>query len=145
MPHHRTDDAPVERSTLLDATTDEVLAALDDPDVLAAWLGAWTPDADGRGATVVTDDGVARRVAPAGATTASRRWVWSPVDDPSSQSVVTFTVRTEGERTRLTVTEATTDVTNRRTGAPVATSSVPWTAALLALGAVLAVGAPVTV
>lgn len=136
-------DEQIDRSVLLDADADDVLAALDDPDTLSAWLGEWTPDADGDGATVITDDGVARRVTERHATAATRRWTWSPTHDPAATSVVTFTVSTDAGRTRLTVTEHRMSATSP--GAPVATASVRWAGALCALGAVLAVGSLVAV
>lgn len=139
----RMPDDTIERSTLLDATPDEVLAALDDPDLLAAWLGEWRPDTEGDGATVVTDDGVTRRVRPVESTATTRRWVWSPVADPDAVSTVTFTVTTEGHGTRLVVTETTAVTPTGTAGA--ASSGVRWLPALLALGAVLAVATPAVV
>lgn len=134
----------IERTVLLDADVADVLAALDRPEVLSAWLGEWTPDAEGDGATVVTDDGTPRRVTDRRATRTTRSWTWSPIHDPAATSVVTFTVTTVAERTRLTVTEhRTASSASAARGASVATAAVRWTGALMALGAVLAVGSPV--
>ncbi|MFN8052199.1 MAG: hypothetical protein U0Q22_12215 [Acidimicrobiales bacterium] len=138
-----TDLATVERTVLLEAGIDEVLDALQRPDLLSAWLGPWTPDADGTGATVTTDDGVTRRVTllDADGTGAAVRWAWSPVDDPAAASEVRLVVSGEGLRTRVTVVESLPTAT-ACTGRSVATA-VPWLPSLLALGAVLAVGSHV--
>lgn len=140
----------VERSVALDATVDEVLAALDDPELLSAWLGAWSDDLDGRGgAAVVTDDGIVRRVADRRSGVTTRSWTWRPTDAPDEASTVTFTVRDDGGLTVLTVREDRVGVRAAASavaaGAAATAPSVPWLRQLLALGAVLALGAPVRV
>ena len=149
-------DDVCERTVLLDADAGRVIEALTSPDLLSAWLGDWSTDADAdasgdTGASVVTDDGVERRVrrlddGPAG----QIAWRWSPAGDPRSWSDVRFTVTTEGDRTRLTVTETrpAAAFASRHTAVASAAATAPavsWLGSLLALGAVLAVGSLVAV
>jgi uncharacterized protein YndB with AHSA1/START domain len=132
----------VERTVLLDADVDQVLEALSSPDLLSAWLGEWNADDDDH-ATVVTDDGVLRTVErrPAGAAD-EICWRWSPTGEPSQWSDVRFTVTTDGDRTRLTVTES---LAPAACAAGLTAPAVPWLGSLIALGAVLAVGSLVAV
>ena len=84
----------ITRTTLLDASPDEVREALTDPELLSAWLGPWSDD------TVVTDDGVTRSVRRT-----ESGWIWWPEGDESSASEVVYTIVPEDGRTRLTITE----------------------------------------
>lgn len=145
-----TPDERAERSVLLDVELDRALDALESPDLLSAWLGDWTTDPDDPdAATVVTDDGVTRRVRRGVATSPNEVvWRWSPVADPGATSDVRFIVTTEGAGTRLTVIEsrlpATVAAASVRSAAPTA-PAVSWLRSLMALGAVLAVGSLVPV
>lgn len=95
------DAATVERSTMVPAPPDEVLAVLSDPDVMPVWLGEWSSD----DATVRTDDGVLRRVTEHRVGDDHVRWTWSPEHDPEDRSDVVLTVAPAGPHTHLTVTE----------------------------------------
>src|SRR4051812_28292609 len=138
--------AAVDQSIDLEASVDEVLAALTDPDVLSAWLGRWTVGDDGD-ARVVTDDGVTRRVEGWACDGTGVRWTWSPDGSPGVVSEVVIAVHgvpgfRQRDRVRVTVREC---VASRAAGAPAAASPVPWLPSLMALGAVLALGSVVPV
>lgn len=139
----------VERTTTLAVDCATAREAMLDPELLSAWLGAWTPQRDGS-ASVRTDDGVLRRVTGHHVDEhGDVRWTWSAEDgsDGSSQVVVRF--EQVGDSTRVVVREATALdarlAPNRAdaTTAGAATASVfggvgdRWTSCLLALGAVL--------
>lgn len=114
----------------LDAPADLVMAALEDADLLTAWLGEWT-DHDDSTATVRTDDGIVRTVTDRGWFGDELRWRWHHYSDESTASEVTIRlVPLDGGVTRLTVRET------RATACALPT----WTGCLLALGAVLAAG-----
>ncbi|MFN7148508.1 MAG: SRPBCC domain-containing protein, partial [Microthrixaceae bacterium] len=71
-PEHGTS---VERTAVLPASVERVMAALSDPDLLASWLGTCSED----GTRVRTDDGVVRRITGRERDGDSIvRWTWAP-------------------------------------------------------------------
>lgn len=142
----------VERAVELDASLDEVLAALSDPELLSAWLGAWTEDRSG--ATVRTDDGVLRRVTDRRWHTDGVEWRWHDDRDADAASTVRITLEPSSGGTRLVVRETACSTGVRATAAPETTAArtravvldpAAWLANLLALGAVLAASSLVRV
>ena len=130
----------VTRSTHLDAAPDEVRRALEDADLLSAWLGPWSPTGADR-AVVTTDDGVDRSVRREPPEHDGEvRWTWWPSGDAGAASTVVITVAPDGAGSRLTVTE-TACASTAISGAPrgVALDGLGWTISLLALEIVLAV------
>lgn len=129
----------IERTTVLPASVERVMAALSDPELLASWLGTCSED----GTRVRTDDGVVRRI-----TGRERhgdsivRWTWAPEAHPHDRSEVVITLTSVGEQTRLVVRETRSSsagaaqASSRRT-AVLAGAADRWTGCLLALGAVL--------
>jgi uncharacterized protein YndB with AHSA1/START domain len=123
----------------LDADVDTVLEALHDPDLLAQWLGVWTADeTDPSSATILTDDGVARRVREVHHGARSVNWTWSPDSDPEAASHVRIEVApTEDGRSRLMVHEHLVAGAGRvrasASGASAALLSSGWVVALLML------------
>lgn len=104
----------VERSVELDLDVTDALEAVLRPEILSVWLGRWTPGDDDAHATVVTDDGIRRRVDDIARHIDGVSWRWSPdtaheTDDgaaPDITSDVRITVvPLAGDRSRLTVTE----------------------------------------
>ena len=152
---HAAADPSVETSVELDASIDAVRDALSDPELLSAWLGSWTEDSSG--ATVVTDDGVLRRVTDHLVSPDSVSWRWQEGhDDDGPASRVTIELEQIEGATRLTVREtcsAARTSSGERAGAPrpartpgrLALDSAAWLASLLALGAVLAASSLVRV
>jgi len=114
----------------LDAPADLVVAALDDPDLLTAWIGEWT-DREDSTSTVRTDDGILRIVTDRGWAGEELRWRWHHADDDSVASEVAIRLAPlEGGSTRLIVRET------RASMGP----GPNWSGDLLALGAVLLAG-----
>jgi uncharacterized protein YndB with AHSA1/START domain len=135
-------DVVVERSTVLGVDLEQVRAALEDPELLTAWLGAWRPE--GEGAVVRTDDGTVRRVQDVqrGAHD-SFGFTWAPVDRPGERSRVVFDLTPVDGGTRLTVRETWTPEggaapTLSARAARLGTAGERWIGCLLALGALLA-------
>jgi uncharacterized protein YndB with AHSA1/START domain len=139
----------VEVSVDLDVPLDRILAALEDPELLSAWLGEWH---DGEHTTVRTDDGVRRVVTDRRwhdhAAGRELRWTWRHDGEPDGQGashVAIEVLPTDGGTTRLVVRETLAAPApglpraSMRAGAaaPLLESAV-WLAGLLALGAVLA-------
>lgn len=139
----------VHHTVELDADVDAVLEALRDPELLAQWLGRWTTDAeDASSATVVTDDGIARRVRGLRQVGDTISWTWSPDDDPDQHSEVRIeVVPTEDGRSRLTVHEhlvaGAGQVRASVGGAGTALLSTGWVVALLMLQLLVALRAAV--
>jgi len=144
VPHSDVDPAStvVETTVEFDHSIEAVRQALSDPELLSAWLGEWRQH-DGA-TTVVTDDGIRRRVTDHRSTSDGVSWRWSS-DDGSTTSSVTITLEPLGDTTRLTVREVAAVAASRR--GPSAAELCPtqvvldgaaWLASLLALGAVLA-------
>jgi uncharacterized protein YndB with AHSA1/START domain len=139
----------VRHSIELDADVDAVLEALNDPELLALWLGMWTTDeADPSSATVVTDDGAARRVRDLHHGASSISWTWSTDSDPDVASQVRIeVVPTEDGRSRLTVHEhliaGAGQVRASASGTPAALRSTGWVVALLMLQVLVALRAAV--
>jgi uncharacterized protein YndB with AHSA1/START domain len=138
-PHHPEQGTSVERTAVLPASVDRVMAALSDPELLASWLGTCSED----GTRVRTDDGVVRRITERERDGDSiLRWTWAPEAHPDDRSEVVVTLTSVGEQTRLVVREtrspstATAQASARRT-AVLAGAADRWTGCLLALGAVL--------
>ncbi len=141
-------DMQVERSTSLPAPEHAVRDALLDPELLSAWLGEWTPDTDGA-ASVLTDDGVRRRVSGHRVDDDGNvRWTWWAEDGSTAPSEVVVELSHQVDATRLVVRETSltaspsqpvsSDHSERSAGASCfAGSGSRWTACLLALGAVL--------
>ena len=139
-------DAPlaVEVGIELDVDRDRIVAALEDPELLSAWLGEWHEDAD---TTVRTDDGRRRVVS-------DRRWrhdgavdellwTWRADGDDGAGSQVCIRLEPlESGATRLVVREtlalASETTTRVRASSSPLLESATWLAGLLALGAVLA-------
>lgn len=139
----------VQHSIELDADVDAVLEALNDPELLAQWLGMWTTDeADPSSATVVTDDGSARRVREVHHGARSVSWTWSTESDPDAASQVRIeVVPTDDGRSRLTVHEhliaGAGQVRASASGASTALLSTGWVVALLMLQVLVALRAAV--
>ncbi len=140
----------VTRTTHLGAAPDDVRRALDDADLLSAWLGPWTPIGADR-AQVTTDDGVVRSVRREPPERDGEiRWAWWPGTDEDEASTVVISVVPEGDGTRLTVVET----ANRAASASASADGRPaalaldglgWTIAVLALEIALAVRCAVRV
>jgi uncharacterized protein YndB with AHSA1/START domain len=139
----------VQHSIELDADVDAVLDALNDPDLLAQWLGVWTADdTDPSSATVVTDDGSVRRVRDVRHGARSISWTWSTDSDPDAASQVCIeVVPTEDGRSRLTVHEhliaGAGQVRGSASGTSTALLSTGWVVALLMLQVLVALRAAV--
>lgn len=143
----------VERSVELDADLETVLDALSDPELLSAWLGTWTED--GSGTSVLTDDGVRRRVTDRHAHELGVEWRWHDERDASAASTVRITLEPHEGRTRLVVRETAVAVPTATASAvaggagrrprAVVLDPAAWLADLLALGAVLAASSLVRV
>jgi uncharacterized protein YndB with AHSA1/START domain len=136
---HRRGTTTVERSAVLPASPERVMAALSDPELLASWLGTCSED----GSRVRTDDGVVRRITGRERDGDSViRWTWAPESDLHDRSEVVVTLTSVGEHTQLVLREtrgpsfATAKASSRRTAA-LAGAADRWTGCLLALGAVL--------
>lgn len=134
----------VEVSIELDVERDRLVAALEDPELLSAWLGAWEArPGEGEAATVHTDDGLRREVSDRRWVGDELRWTWRDAsrDDGASSHVAIRLEPTDAGATRLVVTETlavpTTVQASARVGSPLLESAT-WLASLLALGAVLA-------
>ena len=139
-------DAPlsVEVGIELDVDRERIVAALDDPELLSAWLGEWR---DGAETTVRTDDGRRRVVSDRrwrhdGAVD-ELRWTWRADGDQDAGSQVCIRLEpVEGGATRLVVREtlalAGVTTAQRSASASPLLESAAWLAGLLALGAVLA-------
>lgn len=138
----------VTRSTHLDAAPDEVRRALDEAELLSAWLGPWSPTGADR-AVVTTDDGVDRSVRREPPEHDGEvRWTWWPSDDEGAASTVVITVVPDGAGSRLTVTEtarASASASTTRSTTGVALDGLGWAISLLALEIVLAVRCAVRV
>lgn len=141
----------VETTVEFDHPIDALQEALSDPELLSAWLGEWR-EHDGA-TTVVTDDGVRRRVTDHRRTADGVSWRWSS-DDGSTTSSVTITLEPLGDLTRLTVREVAAagsvgSIDGAATAAlrptRVVLDGAAWLASLLALGAVLAASSLVRV
>ena len=129
----------VERTTVLPASVDRVMAALSDPELLGGWLGTCSED----GTRVRTDDGVVRRITGRERDGDSIvRWTWAPEAHPDERSEVVVTLTSVGDQTRLVVRETRTPSTvaaqaSARRTAVLAGAADRWTGCLLALGAML--------
>jgi uncharacterized protein YndB with AHSA1/START domain len=132
----------------LDVDLDRIVAALEDPELLSAWLGEWH---EGATTTVRTDDGRRRVVSDRhwrhdlGGD--ELHWTWrtdggGPGADSAGSHVCIRLEPVEGGATRLVVRETLasahrSDVQHSAAASPLLESAT-WLAGLLALGAVLA-------